>query len=161
MTKLFLDLHADQAETYPWEEIRAGMCSASSSAASRSASSARSCPGTSRSGSTMAKLCPALLTGCTVVLKPAEETPLYAFVLAEIFDQAGLPAGVLSVVPADRDVSEALVSHPLVDKISFTGSTRAGKPRSARSAASRSSAARSSSAASRRRSSSTTPTSTR
>ena len=77
-------------------------------------------------GLTMPKLCPALLTGCTVVLKPAEETPLYAFLLAEIFEQAGLPHGVLNVVPADRTVSEELVRHPLVDKISFTGSTRAG-----------------------------------
>ena len=77
-------------------------------------------------GLTMPKLCPALLTGCTVVLKPAEETPLYAFLLAEIFEQAGLPPGVLNVVPADRTVSEELVRHPLVDKISFTGSTRAG-----------------------------------
>ena len=110
-------------------------------------------------GLTMPKLCPALLTGCTVVLKPAEETPLYAFVLAEIFEEAGLPRGVLNVVPADREVSEALVRHPLVDKISFTGST-ARAAGSARSAVSRSSAARSSSGASRRRSSSTTPTST-
>ena len=46
------------------------------------------------------------LTGCTVVLKPAEETPLYAFLLAEVFEEAGLPAGVLNVVPADRMVSE-------------------------------------------------------
>jgi len=60
------------------------------------------------------------------VLKPAEETPLYAFLLAEVFEEAGLPAGVLNVVPADRTVSEELVTHPLVDKISFTGSSRAG-----------------------------------
>ena len=74
-----------------------------------------------------AKLAPALLTGCTVVLKPAEETPLNALVLAEILAEAGLPEGVLSVIPADRTVSEVLVRHPAVDKISFTGTTAAGK----------------------------------
>ncbi len=74
-----------------------------------------------------AKLAPALLAGCTVVFKPAPETPLDAFRLAEILAECGLPAGVLSVVPAGREVSEALVSHPDVDKISFTGSTLAGK----------------------------------
>lgn len=73
------------------------------------------------------KLAPALVAGCTVVLKPAPETPLDAFRLAELFELAGLPAGVLSVVPAGREVSEHLVRHPKVDKISFTGSTIAGK----------------------------------
>ena len=73
------------------------------------------------------KLAPALVAGCTVVLKPAPETPLDAFRLAELFEQAGLPAGVLSVVPAGREVAEHLVRHPKVDKISFTGSTIAGK----------------------------------
>ncbi|MHB1584594.1 MAG: aldehyde dehydrogenase [Acidimicrobiales bacterium] len=74
-----------------------------------------------------AKLAPALLAGCTVVFKPAPETPLDAFALAEIFVEAGLPDGVLSVVPAGRAVGEHLVTHPGVDKISFTGSTVAGK----------------------------------
>jgi betaine-aldehyde dehydrogenase len=74
-----------------------------------------------------AKLAPALLAGCTVVYKPAPETPLDAFRLAEIFSECGLPDGVLSVVPAGREVSEHLVTHPDVDKISFTGSTAAGK----------------------------------
>jgi aldehyde dehydrogenase (NAD+) len=74
-----------------------------------------------------AKLAPALLAGCTVVFKPAPETPLDAFRLAEILDECGLPKGVLSVVPAGREVSETLVTHPDVDKISFTGSTAAGR----------------------------------
>ena len=74
-----------------------------------------------------AKLAPALLAGCTVVFKPAPETPLDAFRLAEILAESGLPEGVLSVVPAGREVSEHLVTHPDVDKISFTGSTVAGK----------------------------------
>jgi aldehyde dehydrogenase (NAD+) len=74
-----------------------------------------------------AKLAPSLLAGCTVVYKPAPETPFDAFRLAEIFAEAGLPKGVLSVIPAGRDVGEHLVTHPGVDKISFTGSGVGGK----------------------------------
>jgi betaine-aldehyde dehydrogenase len=74
-----------------------------------------------------AKLAPSLVAGCTVVFKPAPETPLDAFRLAEIFTECGLPQGVLSVVPAGREVSEHLVTHEGVDKISFTGSGVAGK----------------------------------
>jgi len=73
------------------------------------------------------KLAPALLAGCTVVYKPSPETPLDAFRIAEILSEVGLPEGVLSVVPAGREVSEHLVLHPDVDKISFTGSTVAGR----------------------------------
>jgi aldehyde dehydrogenase (NAD+) len=74
-----------------------------------------------------AKLAPSLVAGCTVVYKPAPETPFDAFRLAEIFAEAGLPKGVLSVIPAGREVSEHLVTHPGVDKISFTGSGVGGK----------------------------------
>jgi len=74
-----------------------------------------------------AKLAPSLVAGCTVVYKPAPETPFDAFRLAEIFTEAGLPKGVLSVIPAGREVSEHLVKHPGVDKISFTGSGVGGK----------------------------------
>jgi betaine-aldehyde dehydrogenase len=74
-----------------------------------------------------AKLGPALVAGCTVVFKPAPETPLDALRLAEMFEEAGLPRGVLSVLPAGREVGEHLVRHPGVDKVSFTGSTVAGK----------------------------------
>src|SRR5689334_1157677 len=74
-----------------------------------------------------AKLAPALLTGCTVVLKPSPESPLDAYILADITREAGLPEGVLSILPADREVSEYLVGHPGVDKVSFTGSVAAGK----------------------------------
>jgi betaine-aldehyde dehydrogenase len=61
------------------------------------------------------------------VLKPAPDTPLSAFRFAELAHEAGVPAGVLNVVPADREVSEYLVRHPDVDKVSFTGSTAAGR----------------------------------
>jgi betaine-aldehyde dehydrogenase len=122
----FVDWHADQAETYPWEEPRPGVFSSLLVRREPVGVVGAIVPWNVPLGLTMPKLCPALLTGCTVVLKPAEETPLYAFLLAEVFEEAGLPPGVLNVVPADRTVSEELVTHPLVDKISFTGSTRAG-----------------------------------
>ncbi|RAM37393.1 aldehyde dehydrogenase [Arthrobacter globiformis] len=77
--------------------------------------------------SAMQKLAPALLTGCSFILKPAPETPLTAYWLAESLEAAGLPAGVFSVLPADRETSEYLVSHKGVDKVAFTGSTSAGR----------------------------------
>lgn len=73
------------------------------------------------------KLAPALAAGCTVVLKPAPETVLDAFLMAEAAVDAGLPPGVLSVIPAGREVGAYLVEHPGVDKVSFTGSTAAGR----------------------------------
>ncbi|MBL7498438.1 aldehyde dehydrogenase [Frankia sp. CNm7] len=76
---------------------------------------------------TITKVIPALLAGCAVVLKPAPESPLDALVLAALFEQAGLPPGVVNVVPADRDTSAHLVAHPGIDKVSFTGSTAAGR----------------------------------
>ncbi|MGK3945052.1 aldehyde dehydrogenase [Streptomyces caeruleatus] len=74
-----------------------------------------------------AKLIPALLAGNTVVLKVSPENSLSMALLADLWHEAGLPEGVLSVLPADRGTSEYLVSHPGVDKISFTGSTGAGR----------------------------------
>ncbi len=76
---------------------------------------------------TMLKFAPTLASGSTMVLKPAPDTPLSAFRFAELAAEAGVPAGVLNVVPADREVSEYLVRHPDVDKVSFTGSTAAGR----------------------------------
>ncbi|MCX4564472.1 aldehyde dehydrogenase [Streptomyces phaeochromogenes] len=74
------------------------------------------------------KVAPALLAGCTVVVKSAREAPGDGYLLAEAVLEAGLPAGVLNVVTAaDRSVSERLVSDPRVDKIAFTGSTEAGR----------------------------------
>ncbi|SPM33353.1 Acyl-CoA reductase or other NAD-dependent aldehyde dehydrogenase [Mycobacterium rhizamassiliense] len=73
------------------------------------------------------KLGPALLAGCTVVLKPAAETPLTANLLAQAFADAGLPEGVLSVVPGGADTGQALTSNPDIDIFSFTGSSAVGK----------------------------------
>ena len=72
------------------------------------------------------KLGPAMLTGCTVVLKPAPETPLDSYLLAEAAIEAGVPEGVINIVPAGRETGEYLVNHPAIDKVSFTGSTAAG-----------------------------------
>ena len=75
-----------------------------------------------------AKVAPALAAGCTVVLKPSEVAPLNAFILAEIIDEVGLPAGVFNLVTGVGPVvGEAIAAHPDVDMVSFTGSTRAGK----------------------------------
>jgi aldehyde dehydrogenase (NAD+) len=76
---------------------------------------------------TLIKLGPAFAAGCTVVLKPAPETPLDAMLLAEAAHEAGVPAGVLNIVPAGREVGEHLVKHADVDKIAFTGSSVAGR----------------------------------
>ncbi len=81
------------------------------------------------------KIAPALATGNTVVLKPAEFTPLTALAFAELCQEAGLPAGVVNIVTGDGSTGEALVKHPDVDKIAFTGSTEVGRAiRSATSA---------------------------
>src|SRR6202008_4786653 len=76
---------------------------------------------------TVTKVVPALLAGCSVVLKPAPESVLDAQLLADLVAEADLPPGVLNVVPGGREVGELLVGHSGVDKVSFTGSTAAGR----------------------------------
>jgi acyl-CoA reductase-like NAD-dependent aldehyde dehydrogenase len=73
------------------------------------------------------KVAAALISGCTVIMKPAPETPLEAYIIAEAAEAAGLPPGVLNLVPAEREAADALIRNPGVDKISFTGSTAAGR----------------------------------
>jgi betaine-aldehyde dehydrogenase len=73
------------------------------------------------------KLAPALAAGCTAILKPAEQTPLSALKLADILEKAGVPSGVVNIVTGDAVAGAALVAHPRVDKVAFTGSTEAGK----------------------------------
>jgi aldehyde dehydrogenase (NAD+) len=75
----------------------------------------------------MFKLAPAMAMGCTVVIKPSPETVLDSLLLAEAAEEAGVPAGVLNIVPAGREVGAYLVAHPGVDKVAFTGSTAAGR----------------------------------
>src|ERR687895_2644151 len=73
------------------------------------------------------KVAPALAAGCPIVLKPAEQTPLTALRLGELALEAGLPPGMLNVVTGDGETGAALVDHPDVDKIAFTGSTAVGR----------------------------------
>jgi aldehyde dehydrogenase (NAD+) len=73
------------------------------------------------------KIAPALLAGCTVIIKASPEAPGAAYVIAEVCEKIGLPPGVLNILTADRAVSELIVRHPDVDKVTFTGSTAAGK----------------------------------
>ncbi|MFF7549655.1 aldehyde dehydrogenase [Streptomyces canus] len=73
------------------------------------------------------KIAPALAAGCAIVLKPALETSLDAYLLAEAAAEAGLPPGVLNIVPGALEAGESLVAHPGVDKVAFTGSTPAGR----------------------------------
>ncbi|MFC9286010.1 aldehyde dehydrogenase [Streptomyces sp. NPDC057052] len=77
--------------------------------------------------SALVKIVPALLAGCTVVLKTSPENALVTLLLGEILTAAGVPEGVVSILPADRETSEYLISHPGIDKIAFTGSTGAGR----------------------------------
>jgi aldehyde dehydrogenase (NAD+) len=73
------------------------------------------------------KVAPALAAGCTIVIKPAEFTPLTALVFAELAESVGLPAGVLNVITGDGDTGAAIVAHDGIDKIAFTGSTEVGR----------------------------------
>ncbi|MDH4565208.1 aldehyde dehydrogenase [Pseudomonas sp. BN414] len=72
-------------------------------------------------------IAPALAAGCSVILKPAPETPLFAWQIAECLEEAGIPPGVFNFVPAGREVGDHLVRHPDVDKVSLIGSTAAGR----------------------------------
>jgi len=73
------------------------------------------------------KLAPALLAGCTLVVKPSPETPLETFIICECVEAAGFPPGVVNQIPADRAVSDYLIHQPGIDKVSFTGSSAVGK----------------------------------
>jgi acyl-CoA reductase-like NAD-dependent aldehyde dehydrogenase len=73
------------------------------------------------------KVAPALLAGCTVIMKPSPETPLETYILAEAAEAAGLPPGVVNLVPSHREAADYLVRNPGVDKVGFTGSTAAGR----------------------------------
>ena len=125
---MIFNYYADLATTYAFDEVRAGMLNPQVLVTKEPVGVVGAiAPWNVPLFIAAAKLAPSLAAGCTVVYKPAPETPFDAFRLAEIFAEAGLPKGVLSVVPAGREVSEHLVKHPGVDKISFTGSGVGGK----------------------------------
>ncbi len=124
---MIFDYYAGLASSYAFDEVRAGLLGQILVTSEPVGVVAAITPWNVPLFVAAAKLAPALVAGCTVVFKPPPETPLDAFRLAELFEEAGLPKGVLSVVPAGREVGEYLVRHPKVDKVSFTGSTVAGK----------------------------------
>jgi aldehyde dehydrogenase (NAD+) len=125
--RLLLDSFLKLAPGYPWSTVRRSSTGSALVTREPVGVVAAVVPWNAPLLVTMIKLAPALLAGCTVVLKPSPEAPLDSYLLAEMLQSAGLSAGVVSIVPADRDVSEYLVTHGGVDKVSFTGSTAAGR----------------------------------
>jgi aldehyde dehydrogenase (NAD+) len=125
---LLLRYYSDLMNRAPAEEARPGMLGGTALVSKHPVGVVGAIvPWNVPQGITFLKLAPALAAGCTVVLKPAEETVLDAFLMAEAAVAAGLPAGVLNIVPGGRDLGAYLVSHPGIDKVSFTGSTAAGR----------------------------------
>ena len=124
---MILDYYAGLGSTYPFEQMKDGLLGPVIIAKEPVGVVAAITPWNVPLFLACAKLAPALLSGSTVVFKPAPETPLDAFVLAEMLADAGLPKGVLSVVPAGREVGDYLVHRSDIDKVSFTGSTAAGR----------------------------------
>ena len=124
MMKAFCDL----AEAYPWREARPGLYGTDIHIRREPVGVvAAIVPWNMPQFLIVTKLVPALLAGCPVVVKPAPESPLDALLLAELIAASGLPAGLVSVLPGDSGVGAYLVNHPGVDKVSFTGSTAAGR----------------------------------
>ena len=120
---------ADMAATYPWEEIRAPGYGEGIAMVVREPVGvvAAICPWNGPLGTMARKVAPALLAGCTVIMKPSPETPLDAYVLAECMEAAGLPPGVVNLCTTHREAADYLVCRPGVDKVAFTGSTAAGR----------------------------------
>jgi aldehyde dehydrogenase (NAD+) len=125
---MVLDAYANFAASYPWEDRRQG--------ALGSPVLVRRAPVGVAAGVlpwnvplfiAALKLGPAMAAGCPIVLKPAPETPLDGYLLAEAVAEADLPAGVINVVAAGRETGEHLVRHPGIDKVSFTGSSAVGR----------------------------------
>lgn len=121
--------YADIAESYAWEEVVPSSVPGHEARICREAVGvvAAIAPWNMPYSIMVQKVAPALAAGCSVIIKPSPETPLEAYIIAECAEKAGLPAGVVNLLPADRDVSDYLVRHSGVDKISFTGSTIAGR----------------------------------
>jgi aldehyde dehydrogenase (NAD+) len=124
---MVLDYFTTLARQYPFEEVRPGMLGPALVRREAVGVCAAIVPWNVPLFVTMLKLAPALAAGATVVLKPAPETPLDAVLLADAIREAGVPKGVVNIVPAGREVGEYLVKHRDIDKVSFTGSTNAGR----------------------------------
>ena len=125
---MMMNAFCELAATYPWEETRPGFFGSDLHIRREPVGVvAAIVPWNMPQFLIATKLVPALLAGCCVVLKPAPESPLDALLLADMLADIGLPPGVVSVLPGDGSVGEHLVTHPGVDKVSFTGSTAAGR----------------------------------
>jgi acyl-CoA reductase-like NAD-dependent aldehyde dehydrogenase len=125
---VLLRYYAGLARDLPFEEVRPGMLGGSSLVIREPVGVVGAIvPWNVPQAITFLKVAPALAAGCTIVLKPSPETVLDAFLMAEAALAAGLPAGVLNIVPGGRELGAYLVSHPRIDKVSFTGSTAAGR----------------------------------
>jgi aldehyde dehydrogenase (NAD+) len=124
MIESFLNI----AKAFPWEEIRPGALGSDVIVRREAVGVVAAIPPWNvPQFTTISKVAPALLAGCTVVLKPAPETPLDSYLMAELLQEAGVPAGVVNIVAAGREVGEHLVAHRGIDKVAFTGSTAAGR----------------------------------
>ncbi|HWF83053.1 MAG TPA: aldehyde dehydrogenase [Streptosporangiaceae bacterium] len=125
--QMMLSYFADLGKTFTWEDERPGMFGPVTVRREPVGVVAAIVPWNVPQFTIMTKLPAALVAGCSVVIKPAPETPLDAYLLAELIEQAEMPPGVVNIVPAGREVGEHLVSHAGVDKVAFTGSTAAGR----------------------------------
>jgi acyl-CoA reductase-like NAD-dependent aldehyde dehydrogenase len=125
--RLIVDQMIELAQSYPFEEIRQAPSGRALIHRRPTGVLGAIVPWNAPHLITIMKLAPALLAGCTVVVKSAPDAPLNQYLFAEMAQRAGLPAGVLNIVSGDRPASEHLVAHPGVDTISFTGSTGVGK----------------------------------
>jgi len=124
----WFDFYADMADKFAWEETRALVDAPGVGLVVREPVGVyvAVAPWNNPFGIMTGKIAPALLAGCTVIMKPAPETPIEAYIIAEAAEEVGIPAGVINLVPAHRDASDHLVRNDGVDKVSFTGSVAAG-----------------------------------
>jgi betaine-aldehyde dehydrogenase len=124
---MYLREYADLAERFEFFEIREGATMRAGIRSEPIGVVAAIPAWNSPVGLVMMKLAPALAAGCTIVVKPAAETPLNGYLLAEVCADVGLPKGVVSILPASGDAGAHLVRHVGVDKVAFTGSTAVGR----------------------------------
>ncbi|MEW2357745.1 aldehyde dehydrogenase [Spirillospora sp. NPDC029432] len=125
--QMTLQYYVDLAASFTWEEERPGMLGPVTVTREPVGVVAAIYPWNVPQFTLMMKLAPALIAGCTVVAKPSPEAPLDSYLLAEWIKEAGIPDGVVNIVPAGREAGMYLVEHPGVDKVAFTGSTAAGR----------------------------------
>lgn len=121
------DYYADLAESFPFEEVREREGGVGIVVQEAVGVVAAIVPWNAPFGLASFKVAAALAAGCTIVLKPSPETPLEAYIMAEAAEAAGLPPGVLNLLPAGREVGDHLIRNPGIDMVSFTGSSIAGK----------------------------------